>query len=266
MKLGLQDASAWSFLWLWALLAASVLSAWLGAEAFRRGVGFLLRRELLLRVLTAGFLMQVAYQAAFFLAIFYGMSPGLLAIVLALQPVFSAFLAREKYGVWGQSILLLGFVGVGIAVAGARELGGVSPQGAILAVLAVLASSGGSVLQKAVKDVDLRVVAALQYFLGLFVFSGVLLWQGWQVDWTVQFIAALGWQSILVSVVGMLLYLNMLATNPVARVNSLLYLVPVLTIGFDAWVFDQAVSLITAFGMFLVLGSVFLFRRIGSVQ
>ena len=98
--------------------------------------------------------------------------------------------------------------------------------------------------------------------LGLIVFSGVLSWQGWRVNWTPVFVVALGWQSVLVSVVAMLLYLKMLADEPVARVNALLYLVPVCTLLLDAVIFDQPVSMLTIAGLLIVLMAVWMFRKL----
>ena len=82
------------------------------------------------------------------------------------------------------------------------------------------------------------------------------------MNWTPVFVVALGWQSVLVSVVAMLLYLKMLADEPVARVNALLYLVPVCTLLLDAVIFDQPVSMLTIAGLLIVLMAVWMFRKL----
>lgn len=262
VKLGLQDASAWSFLWLRALIAVSALSCLVGAAALGRGLVVLWRQQVLVHALLAGLSMQALYQIGYFLAIFHGLPPGLLAIVLAAQPICSSWLARERHGVAGNFLLLLGFVGVAVAIIGARDVSDAGMSGIVLAVLAMSANAAGSVVQKRIQAADLRVVMAWQYMLGLIVFSGVLLWQGWRVNWTPVFVVALGWQSVLVSVVAMLLYLKMLADEPVARVNALLYLVPVCTLLLDAVIFDQPVSMLTIAGLLIVLMAVSMFRKL----
>ena len=48
------------------------------------------------RVLTAGLLLQFAYQATFFLAIEAEIAPGLLALIVATQPLLTAAITGER--------------------------------------------------------------------------------------------------------------------------------------------------------------------------
>lgn len=262
VKLGLEEVSVWPFLAVRAAGAFTVLAA-ICMIVFRGQVVASLFGHpsgVLAKVLGAGLLLQVVYQGAFFLAISEGMSPGLLAIILGLQPILASLIGREEAGWKGYLLLACGFVGLAVSVAGTREIGGLSLAGCTFAVLSVAAISAGSVLQRQVAVHPLTstfhqsMIAAAVFVLGL-LFT--------DPHWApgARFVLAASWMIVVVSTGATLLLLYMLKHDSAGRVGSLFYLVPAVALAFDYWMFGQRVSFLTLAGALLVVTSIILYRR-----
>ncbi len=262
VKLGLLDASVWTFLAIRSVGAFLILGG-ICLYVFRRRLSasiLLLPAALIMRMLLAGILLQVVYQGAFFLAIENGLSPGLLAIVLGLQPCLTSLLAREDVGMKGHLLLLLGFAGLGVSVTGARDVSSLAITGVVFAVVSVTAMSLGSVFQKRV-ELNPLVSALYQSMVAAVVFLIVALYVG--PSWTPgpRLFFAASWMIVVVSVGATLLLLHMLSRGSAGSVSALFYLVPVVTMTFDYMVFGERVTLQTVIGSMLVVLSIVLFRK-----
>jgi drug/metabolite transporter (DMT)-like permease len=260
VKLGLQSASVWSFLVLRAVAALALLTG-IVAVAQRDVLrdAFSLPLSKTLQALSIGLVLQVAYQSSFFLAIAHGLSPGVLAIVLGMQPLITPWMAREALGWKAQLTLAVGFAGLVVAVYGSRDTSAVTAAGVTYATLAVVAITAGTVLQKRT-GISPAVSALWQYVAASIVFGSVVLWTGWQVTFDARFIISLAWMAGVVSVGAILLLLHMLANDSVTRVNVLFYLVPVLTMALDFAIFGTPVTLLTIAGGLAVVAAIRLFR------
>lgn len=262
VKLGLLDASVWTFLAVRSVGAFLTLTC-ICLFVFRRSLSasiFVLPAALVTRMLVIGLLLQVAYQGAFFLAIEKGLSPGLLAIVLGLQPPLTALLAREGVGMKGYLLLLLGFAGLGVSVAGTRDVSALAITGVVFAVVSVTAISLGAVFQKRV-EVNPLVSAFYQNMIASLVFLAVALYLG--PSWTPgpRLFFAASWMIVVVSIGATLLLFYMLREGSAGSVSSLFYLVPVVTMAFDYLVFGELVTLQTVIGSMVVAFSILLFRK-----
>ncbi|EGY53339.1 DMT family transporter [Neisseria shayeganii] len=255
-KVGLQYADVWSFL----LLRMAVALALLGLAIAWLRPPLKVAAGQWPWLLLCGFLIQVMYISCYFLSIRHHLSPGLVTIVLALQPLATALLLRDVRSLTGMLCLVAGFAGVVLAVYGAKDLGSVNGLGLLFAVAAMLSFSLGSMVQKRL-DGHLLPLTALQYALALPVYLLAVWHQGWQVQWSWPFVGALAWMGGLVSVGALLLFFYMLSQGAVSRVNAVLYLVPVCTLLLDYWVFGTPIGILTVGGMLLVVGSVWLLRR-----
>lgn len=266
VKLGLQEATVWTFLAVRAVGTLLVLGVICAAVYRRRFVELLaIAPSLALKIMGIGLLLQAAYQSFFFLAIEHALSPGVLSIILGLQPILTPVFAREKIGLRGYALLLLGFVGLGIAVLGAKEMSNISMLGVGFGLASTIAISAGSVLQK--KLISHPLTSALyQNLSASVVFVGVLAIVGWHANLNTQFVLSATWMITIVSTGAVLLLFYMLANDAASKVSVLFYLVPVITMTLDYWVFGNKVSVLTLFGALLVVTAIWAYRHFADVQ
>ncbi|MDO7910905.1 DMT family transporter [Pseudomonas sp. 22-AL-CL-001] len=257
VKLGLEDAPVSVFL---ALRAAGAMMAlgigwfWLVRQG-RLARPSPLPRSVLGRVMITGVLLQVVYQAAYFLALDHHLTPGVLALILGLQPILTPVLARETIGKAGYGYLCLGLVGLAVALWGARDLGAVTIGGLVFGLASVLAITVGSILQKnstlnPVMSGFYQAVTATGLFLIVLPFTEL------RLTVTPQFVLSVSWMAIVVSTLAVVLLFRLLEKGSASQVSVLFYLVPLVTLSLDYLVFGNTVSWVTAFGALLVVVAV----------
>ena len=264
VKLGLEDASVSVFLTIRSVGASLALIIVCALIAGERGLKetLLLPKRLLLRAILIGVLLQVGYQTAYFLALNYKLTPGVLAIILGLQPILTPIFAKEKIGKAGYFYLLLGLTGLTIAIFGARDLGAVTMPGLFFGLISVIAISAGSVMQK--KSVIDPVIAAFyQALTASCIFLLLLPFTDIKLNLTPTFIVSATWMTIVVSTLAVLLLFRMLAKNSASKVGVLFYMVPVITMLLDYLTFGNKVTWITILGALLVIVAV---KGFGKVQ
>ncbi|TWB44979.1 DMT family transporter [Nitrospirillum viridazoti] len=225
--------------------------------------------------LLAGGLMQGVYIGFSYWAIAQGLAAGIMALMGALQPLFTALITtlvfRQRLSRLAWLGLAIGFAGVACvlapklalhAAAGAGS-GGLPPLGAALAVLSVLSITIGTLLQKSsVAGDDLRPAGALQN-LGalcvvclLFLTVGTPHWDPHPVLWT-----ALAWAVLGPSVIGISLLVWMVRHGEATRATALLLLVPPLAALEAFFLFHETLTPLQLAGFALALGGVGLTRR-----
>ena len=264
VKLGLQDASVSVFLTIRSWGAATLIfgicifMAWKEKSINR----LFLPRHAIATVVALGLLIQVSYQSAFFLALYYEMTPGMLALLLGLQPLLVPLLARERVTRPGYLFLALGLIGLIIAVVSARKIGATTASGILFGLLSVLAISLGSVIQKKSK-IDALTSALYQSLSAGVFFLIIVPFTPTYLTITPIFLLSAGWMIIVVSTLATLLLYAMLARHSASRVGILFYLVPVCTMIFDYLAFGNKISWLTIAGGMLVLMSVIGFGKTG---
>lgn len=188
------------------------------------------------QVALAGLLLQAGYLGGVWSAIKLGMPAGLSALVVGMQPILTAIAApligervtpRQWLG------LLLGLAGVGLVVAAKIQLSGLSAPALGLCVLALLSITAGTMFQKRYcPHFDLRTGTIIQFgasALLLLPLAVVLEDFGPGLDnihWTPQFVGALLWSILALSIGAIFLLFRLISRNDATRVTSLLYLTP----------------------------------------
>jgi drug/metabolite transporter (DMT)-like permease len=218
--------------------------------------------------LLAGVLMQGIYLCASYWAIAHGMAAGVMALLGALQPLFTALFlvvaTRVRFGVrtWGG--LMVGFAGVAcvlapkLAATGTGSLGVLSTGSALLSVAAITA---GALIQKWLPRVDLRSAACVQNVGGMLtavvmtVLAGSTRW-----DNTVLLWSALVWAVLVPSVVGTTLLMWMMRHGEATKVTALLLLAPPLAAVQAYLFFNETLSPVQFVGFALALLGVLLAR------
>lgn len=219
------------------------------------------------RIGLAGLLIHAGYLGGVFVAIAHGLSPGLTALVVGLQPLLTAVLSRwlgEPVSRWQWLGLLLGLAGVALVVWHKVALGQGDVLGQFLPVMvALLSITLGTVYQKRACPVfDLRTGAVIQFAASLaLTFAAACVFETQRVTWSGEFVFALGWLTLVLSLGAIALLNRMIALGAAVKVASLFYLTPPIT-ALIAWaMFGDAINAATLAGLALAASGVLLARR-----
>jgi drug/metabolite transporter (DMT)-like permease len=206
-----------------------------------------------LHLSVTGLLMHGGYLGGVWAAVKAGMGSGLIALIVGLQPVLTAFWLSFTGGhvtrrQWAG--LLLGFAGLVLVVS--RKLGAGGEADAFnlsLAIFALFSITTGTLYQKRfVTSCDVRSANTVQLLAALVVTLPMALLEAESIRWNAEFIGAMAW-SVLVLTLGASSLLYMLIHRGAATaVTSLLYLVPPTT-AVMAWVlFSEPITPMTLAG------------------
>ncbi len=234
-KFGLPYSSP---LWFLNLRFVGVLAVLLIAMPFVRVPWPPLR--LVRHIALSGVLLQAGYLGGVWVAISEGMPAGLAALIVGLQPVLTAFVAPaigERVSGRQWIGFALGFVGVFMVVLDRITLIALPVASVVLAIVALLSITTGTLYQKRrCPSFDLRAGTLIQFTASLAVTVPLaLLFETWQVRFTPQFLGALAWSILVLSIGGMALLFPLLRRGEATRVSSLFYLVPPVT-AVMAWI------------------------------
>jgi len=184
-----------------------------------------------------------------------------------MQPLLTAFgagwLLGEKVDGRQWAGLALGFVGVGMVVSG--KFGETAALGPMLipALIALLGITVGTLYQKKYcAKFDLRTGSIIQFVPTAVVTAiAVALFEDFRIEWTGNFVFALGWLVLVLSI-GAISLLNLLIRSGSAvNVASLFYLTPISTALVAFFIFGEKLTLTATFGMLLAVSGVYLVAR-----
>jgi drug/metabolite transporter (DMT)-like permease len=214
----------------------------------------------------SGLLVHGVYLGGVFMSISKGLPAGVASLVVGIQPLLTAVgagwllnetvLKRQWLG------LVLGFIGVAMVVSG--KLGSGFGLDALWPALAALAGiTAGTLYQKRYcPSFDWR-TGAIAQFLPTAIVTGIVvsLTESFRVEWAPEFVFALGWLVLVLSL-GAISLLNMLIRRGTAvNLASLFYLVPPCT-ALIAWLlFDERLAGMALAGMALAVWGVYLARK-----
>jgi drug/metabolite transporter (DMT)-like permease len=215
----------------------------------------------------AGVLLHAGYLAGVWCAIKLGMPAGLSALIVGMQPILTAFAApligetvrpRQWLG------LVCGIGGVALVVAAKIELVGLSFQAIGLCVLALLSITIGTLYQKRYcPQFDLRTGTVIQFAASTAVILPLaIIFEGMGADfaavrWAPQFIAALAWAVLGVSIGAIFLLFALIRRSDATQVTSLLYLTPPTTAVMAWLMFGEVFNALGMAGMVLAVTGVF---------
>lgn len=214
--------------------------------------------------MVAGAFMQGIYLGGVFWAIAQGMPAGVAALIVGLQPIMTALLARP---ILGEPIsprhwlgLGLGLIGLALVVMPKLELTGrgITPVTVAAVILAMLSITVGSIWQKRTGGgLDTRVDGLFQFIAGTFVVGvGALLTERFIFNWTPELIFALTWLVLALSIGAITLYLILLRQGAASQVAALFYLVPAVA-ALTGWLmFGETLTPVQIAGMAIAVGAV----------
>ena len=216
----------------------------------------------ILHIVIAGLLVQTTYLIGVFYGIFLGLSTGVMALIVGLQPLITGCLASPILGeklVFKQWLGLgLGFVGLGLVVAEKIDLSSQSLWGIMFAGLALLGITLGTIYQKRYCiGIDIRAAVTIQNAASC-MFVGILavLFEPLHIEWTTQFFIALTWSAFGLSVIAIALYFFLVQRGATAKVTSLIYLSPPTTAIMGWLMFEETFAIPALLGLAIAAAGV----------
>ncbi|AWO78326.1 DMT family transporter [Serratia marcescens] len=254
---GLEHASAFAFLFFRCAIALAVLLA----------IG-LWRRQCLptpgtrRRVALIGVLMIGSYQICYLLALEQGITPGVLATLLGVQPILTQFITERRCAGLRAFGLALAMAGLTLVVYQSLMVAHFSPSGMLFAFIALGSMTAGTLLQKGMTQPPLAVLP-LQYAIGLLMCALALPFEPLRVDWRPEFVLPLLWMAVVISVLATFLLYRLIQRGNLVQVTSLFYLIPAVTALLDYLLLGHALAALSLLGMAgIVLGVMLVFRRV----
>jgi len=211
----------------------------------------------------AGLLLQFGYLIGVWWAVRLGMTAGLVAIIVGLQPIVTAWFAAwisEK--VTPRQWIGLGFGFSGVALVVAEKIGftHIPLVSYVLALGALLSITFGTLYQKKYCPVfDLRAGSSIQFGISAIVcFICMRLFETGNMVWNVPVVSALLWAIFPISIGSMSLLFMMIRKGAATKVTSLLYLTPPTTAAMAWLLFNEPFTAMMGIGLGLTMTGVVL--------
>ncbi len=218
-------------------------------------------------VVVAGLLMHAAGLGGSHYAQYLGMSAGVTALILGMQPLATAvFVSRflgERLGGRQWAGVALGLAGVALVVWHRIDVRAVT-AGSLVAVLVSLAAvTAGTLYQRAFcPRTDLRAAALVQFAASFVVLApAALAIEGFPVRWSATLVLSIAFLVIFASIFAVSALHTLMRRGHATRVTSLLYLTPVVAVALEALLYGVWPSGLTTAGIVLACAGVALVTR-----
>lgn len=222
------------------LLIGGVRGRWLPASGSRTSVA------------ATGFMLIGGYSICYFEAMAYGITPGVIATLLGVQPILTLLLLERRASPARLAGLLVALTGLVLVVYDSVMAAHVSVLGCVFALLALGFMTAGAILQRRVSQHPAEVMP-LQYVVSLLLCLAFSPFQPVAVSLDLGFIVPVMWLGLVISVGAQLLLYRMIQGGNLVNVTSLFYLVPVVTVVLDYLVLGNALAAMSLAGMVLIL-------------
>ena len=223
-----------------------------------------------LHIIVAGLLMHAIHLSGSHYAQYLGMSAGIAAVILALQPLATALFARgtgERVTSQQWFGIALGFAGVALIVWHKIDVRAVT-VGSLIAVLTGLVSlTAGTLYQrKFCPTVDLRSGALIQFAVSLVVLLPLsIAFEGAKVQWSWALLGAIVFLVVFASILAVNALHTLMRHGEATRVTSMLYLPPIFAVAMEYLVFGVVPTAISFFGIAVTsIGVALAMRRVAA--
>lgn len=213
------------------------------------------------QVLLTGLLIIAGYSICYFKAMAYGVTPGLMATIMGIQPILTLCLIEKS---WPKEKLLglcISLAGLILLVWKSLSMSFIAPIGMLFALTALLCMTFGAIMQKNIQQAPTDVLP-LQYIVSLVVCLFLVPFEHFEIHWNSQLIISILFLGILISVVAQLLLYRLLNQGNIVNVTSLFYLVPIVTAILDFLILKNKLPLAGLIGMIaILLGLMLVFKK-----
>ena len=216
--------------------------------------------------IVAGILVHGVYLGGTAIAIAHSIPAGLSALIPGLQPILTSTLANRWLGERVMPLqwagLLLGLAGV-VLILHDRPMSGDAGWGWLASGVSLVSITLGTLYQRRYcGQIDWRAGNLVQYIaVTIFFGAGAWLFETNVVHWTSEFILALAWLAVVLSIgsIGLLYWL--IRRSAATSVASLFYLVPAVTAVMAYVLFGERLDGVAIVGMVACAAAVFLVNR-----
>src|SRR3954453_21441078 len=214
----------------------------------------------------AGILVHGFYLGGTAIAIAHSIPAGLSALIPGLQPILTSTIANR----WlGEKVTPVQWAGLGLGLGGVvlilhgRPMTGEAGLGWLASVVSLISITLGTLYQRRYcNHIDWRAGNLVQYVsVTIFFAIGAFLFEDRVVHWTREFMLALAWLAVALSIgsIGLLYWLIRHAPPP--SVASLFYLVPAVTALMAYLLFGEKLDALAIAGMVMCAAAVFVVNR-----
>lgn len=262
-KYGLPYSEPITFLW----IRFAVVTVLLGAIVAVARPAFPREPAVWGHIAVTGLLLHSLYLGGVFVAIDAGIDSGISALIVGVQPLIVALLVGPLLGesLTGRQWLgfLLGLGGLVLVLLETFEVGRLPLAGLVANIVALLALVAGQLYQKRfVPGVDIRTGTLIQFAAALvFSFLYARIFETGDVVWHPDFVFALGWLCVVLSIGAMSLLWYLIRHGAASKTASLFYLVPVSTAVLGYLIFDEVLTLWQILGVALTVAGVAIIHR-----
>lgn len=213
-------------------------------------------------VLVAGLLMHAVHLGGSHYTQYLGMSAGITAVLLSVQPLITAIVAarwmHEKLTQRQWLGIAVGLLGVALVVWHKVDVREASVGSLIAITISLVGVTAGTLYQRTFCPlVDLRSAAVLQFAVTLAVLAP-LAWlvEGAPVDWSWSMAGAIVFLVIGVSILGVNALHTLMRRGQAARVASLIYLTPIFPVVLELAIFGIVPTGLSVLGAAVTLSGV----------
>ncbi len=205
-------------------------------------------------ITVAGLLVHAIHLSGSHYAQYLGMSAGIAAVILALQPLATALISRGS----GERVterqwfgIALGFAGVALIVWHKVDIRAVTVGSLIAVLIALVALTVGTLYQrKFCPTVDLRASALIQFATSLVVLVPLsIAFEPAKVQWSWPLLGAIAFLVVFASILAVNALHTLMRHGEATRVSSMLYLPPIFAVAMEFLVFDVVPTPISLIGI-----------------
>ncbi|WP_202732259.1 DMT family transporter [Acinetobacter pittii] len=213
------------------------------------------------QVLLTGLLIIASYSICYFKAMAHGVTPGLMATIMGIQPILTLCLLEKSLQKERLLGLLIALAGLILLVWKSLTMSFIAPIGIFFALAALICITFGAIMQKNIQQAPTDILP-LQYIVSLLVCLFIVPFEHFEITWNSQLIISALFLGILISVVAQLLLYRLLNQGNLVNVTSLFYLVPVVTALLDFLILKNKLPLAGLIGMIAILiGLTLVFKK-----
>ena len=221
----------------------------------------------LAHIAVAGLLTHAGYLGGSHYAQFLGMSAGVTALILALQPIVTALIAArwlgERLSRLQQAGVVVGFAGVALVVAQKVDASAVTPLALACTLWSLLCVTAGTLYQRHFcSETDLRTTVCLHFAAtSAVMLPAGLVFEGFRIAWVWPIAATLAYHVLLASIGAYTVFHFLMRRGQATGVTSLLYLTPPVAVICEWLIFGTLPGWLSVLGMAVACAGVAMVSR-----
>ena len=212
------------------------------------------------QVALTGLLLIGGYSVCYFQAMAHGVTPGLIATIMGIQPILTLFLVERRMQGRRLAGLCIALAGLVLLVGRSLLSSHQSASGGLFALAALLCMTFGAIMQKGIKQPPTDVLP-VQFAVSLLFCLALLPVSPFTFQLNSELLLSVLFLGLLISVIAQLLLYRLLNSGSLVNVTSLFYLVPVITALLDYLVLGNTLSWAGMVGMGAILAGIMLVFR-----